>query len=540
MKATEVKLSEILSRTKAYEIPEYQRPYSWKSEHVEELMNDLYEAFESKSKEYFIGSIIVIETNDTFEVVDGQQRLTTLILVLAKLKELISNVAFKYYIQPFIMPIDPGTEKGEAKLLVRTQDRKFFEQYVLAEKHDLDEAEVLNTTQQRIIKNLDEIEKFLKGKTEESWSQFSQFLIKQVSIVFVETENFDSAYRLFNVLNARGLPLANSDLLKNTLFGQAKSESEKDSVKNSWNKLEDLVGLENLDTFLSHHRTAITGVKQEGTLFKDYKVILKEHKSSSDFCTELLKSAHNYQKIMDSKVADEEESKRLIFSLKNVSYDEWIPALLAFMNNKISDISLTEFLSSLEKITMHNWVRRWGRAKRNTVYYATIKSINAHDKGNCIIEILKNGGSKNEVSNEAFIESLANDVYGMPYATAVLLRIECEMHDDSVSKIFNKGVSVEHILPQDISDSYWAERFTPEQQKSWVHKLGNLTLLSGRKNSAAQNYDFEKKKKVYSEKHGTTSFDMTKKVCDESNWTIETLEKRQAKLLTKAAEIWSI
>lgn len=535
MKAAESTLSEILSSTKVYEIPEYQRPYSWECKHVEELMNDLYEAFENESSEYFIGSIIVIEKEKIFEVIDGQQRLTTLTLVLAKLRDLISNPLVKNGIQEKIMPIDIYSgETKKPKLLVRPQDRKFFEHYVLAGEHDLDKIDALKTTQQRMVENLVTIEEFLDGKKEEFLIKFTKYLIEQVSMVFVKTENFDSAYRLFNVLNARGLSLANSDLLKNTLFGQAKSESEKDSVKESWNKLEDLVGLENLDVFLSHHRTAIIGEKQVKTLFKDYEDILKKYTGTpSDFCSELLKSAHNYKKIIDVSVANEEKVKRLIFSLKNVSYDEWIPALLAFMNNKILDISLTEFLSSLEKITMHNWVRRWGRAKRNTVYYATIKSINTGESGDCIVAIMKSG-----VNNDEFKQSLANDVYGMPYAGAILLRIECEIHDNSASIQFN-NVSVEHILPQTMTDSYWTERFTVEQQKSWVHKLGNLTLLSGRKNSAAQNYDFEKKKDVYLSR-GISSFYLTKKVCDETNWTIETLEKRQKELLEKAAEIWNI
>jgi uncharacterized protein with ParB-like and HNH nuclease domain len=200
MKAAEFKLSEILHRTKPYKLPEYQRPYSLKSEYIEEWMNDLYEAFESKSQEYFIGSITVIETDDTFEVVDGEQHLTNLILLLAKLRDLLSNQVLKHCIQLNIMP--PDIKKP--KLLVRTQDRKFFEQYVL-DGHCLDEMDILNSTQQRMVENWDEIEKVLKGKSEDSLIKFGDFLFEQVGIIFVEIENFDSAYRFLNVLNSRSL-----------------------------------------------------------------------------------------------------------------------------------------------------------------------------------------------------------------------------------------------------------------------------------------------------------------------------------------------
>jgi uncharacterized protein with ParB-like and HNH nuclease domain len=545
MKAAESKLSQILTDKRTYEIPPYQRAYSWKVEHVNELMEDLYEAFENKSEEYFIGSIIAIETTKDicFEIVDGQQRLTTLTLILAKLRDLILDPVAKNTVQDRILPVDGLTSEPEQpRLLVRDKDREFFKQFVLmgnqAQSTDSETQIKMKENLSAIQHFFEDVEKFPQENGQKTLKEFAGYLIHKVSVVFVTTESFDSAYRLFNVLNARGLSLSNGDLLKNKLFGLAQdSETEKTAIKNSWDKLEDSIGLENFDTFLSHHRTSITGEKQVKTLFKDYEVILKEYiKKPSDFCAELLKSADNYKKIIDSKVADDEKIKRLIFSLKNVSYDEWIPALLAFMNNEIADISLTEFLSLLEKRTMHNWVLRLGRTKRNTIYYTTIKAINAGESGNKVIEILKEGAN-----NKNFLDSLSTDVYGMGYAMAVLLRIECEMQDDSVYKTFSGVISVEHILPQKMKNiAYWIERFTPEQQNLWVHKLGNLTLLSGRKNSAAQNYSFDKKKEVYLKRGKKVSFDMTKQVCDETDWTIEILKKRQKELLEKAAEIWNI
>jgi uncharacterized protein with ParB-like and HNH nuclease domain len=205
MKAAEVKLSEILRRAKPYKISEYLRPYSCKSECFEEWMNDLYKGFESKSKEYLLGSIIVIETDDTFEIVDGEQHLTNLILFLAKLRDLLSNPPLKYCIQLNIMPSNALSEDiKEPKLLVRTEDRKFFEQYVL-EGRNLDEADILNSTQQKIVDNWNKTENLLKNKSEESLMDFGVYLFERVGIIFVEIENSDSAYRFLNVLNSRPL-----------------------------------------------------------------------------------------------------------------------------------------------------------------------------------------------------------------------------------------------------------------------------------------------------------------------------------------------
>ncbi len=176
-----------------------------------------------------------------------------------------------------------------------------------------------------------------------------------------------------------------------------------------------------------------------------------------------------------------------------------------------------------------------GRGKRVTVYFRIINDINQKNSAEDIVNNIKKFAN-----NDEFVSFISGDVYGMDYAKAVLLRIEKEIVDDSVVKEFTGLISLEHVLPQSLSDPYWISRFIPEQHKLLVHKLGNLTLLSGKKNSAAQNYDFEKKKKVYLERGRKVSFDLTQDVCKESEWTEGVIKKRQEELVEKAQEIWTI
>lgn len=537
MKAEEGKITTVFADSKTYEIPKYQRPYSWTEEHTHQLLDDTYDAFKSNEREYFIGSIITIEKerDRRFEVVDGQQRLTTLNLIFAKLRDLVSASDAKNELQKRILPINVLTGTPEQpRLLMRNQEQNFSKEFILLGKPCNDKTE-LSETQLKILNNLNTIETFLRGKDEQELKYYANYLLENVYVVFVKTENFQSAYRLFNVLNARGLPLNNADLIKNKLFDLAEDEYTQNLIEEKWNELEDIIGISNLDLFLGHHRTTLKGDKQKQSLHIEYEDIIENYPGTpSSFIEDLVKSAKNYIKIVNNRF-DNSKIKRLISSLKNVSHDEWIPPLLCFTNKQILDLSFVNFLELLEKITYQNWIRRLGKTQRTTVYYNIINLINKNSPRDLIINKIKEAGN-----NEEFVSFLNGDFYGTPHDYAVLLRLEIAMQDLSVTKEFDGTISIEHVLPQKMTNDYWKQRFSELDHKSWIHKIGNLTLLSGKKNSSAQNFDFPKKKEFYNKKNLKVSFDLTKEICQEDEWNTDKVAKRQEKLTEKAKELWWI
>lgn len=537
MKAEEKSISEIFADNNSYEIPNYQRPYSWNQDNVSDLVNDINDAFENGVKEYFIGSIITIEKDvkKQFEVVDGQQRLTTITLIFSALRNLIKNETAKSELQKKILPINALTDEPEQpRLKVRKKEEMFFYDYILLGK-ELENDVDLSEIERKFINNVKTIETLLEEYDELHLKKFANYLLQNVYLVLVRTESFESAYRLFNVLNARGLALSNADLLKNLLFGRSSSLNEQKRIETYWNSLEDIITLKNIDIFLSHYRTSLKGNKAQNDLFQEYENHLKNNKiSSEDFCKNLIETAKYYIKIRKNDFEDN-NIKKIINSLLNVSYDEWFPTILAFMNNPLKDMTFGEFISIIEKITYQNWVRRLGRTKRNTVYYNLINLINK-------------GTNKNEIeskiqeltNNEEFFTILESNLYGMSYAKAVLLRLENSMQDDSVFKTYSGMISIEHILPQKATDNYWTERFSTQQITENVHKIGNLVLLSGRKNSQAQNYNFEKKKDVYLKNSEKVSFDLTKEICENDEWNIENLNSRHTQMIDNAKLLWKI
>ncbi len=205
------------------------------------------------------------------------------------------------------------------------------------------------------------------------------------------------------------------------------------------------------------------------------------------------------------------------------------------MTKPTDSMLFDEFISLIEKITYQNWVRRLGRTKRNTVYYNIINKLRGEKNADEIRQLIKEHSN-----NDEFLNLLNSNVYGMSYAKAVLLRLDTASQDNSVLKNYSGIISIEHILPQTATDKYWKSRFTEEQIIDNVHKLGNLVLLSGRKNAQAQNFPFDRKKEVYQQKNNVTSFDLTKEVCDKKEWNLDEIKKRQQKLIEITQDIWLI
>ncbi|MDC9597517.1 HNH endonuclease family protein [Xenorhabdus sp. XENO-2] len=115
-----------------------------------------------------------------------------------------------------------------------------------------------------------------------------------------------------------------------------------------------------------------------------------------------------------------------------------------------------------------------------------------------------------------------------------------EQQDESVIKTYTGRITIEHIMPQTRVNQYWIERFDVNEHASWLHKIGNLTLISGVKNSEAQNSDFDKKKSIYEKQNSKSSFDLTRDVCRVNDWNIETLCRRHNYLKKQLIKLWLV
>ncbi len=540
MKAEERTISNILTEQICYEIPPYQRPYCWKKENVQQLLEDMWEAYEAKDDEYFIGSLITIEKdrNLRYEVVDGQQRLTTLNLTFARLRDHITDAAAKAELGKRILPHNVLTGEAETpRLMLRKKDQGFFRRHVL-ESQPVPEKDrdSLDAPQHRITENLETVDEFCKDKVEQVLKLFANYVLTKVYVVFVNTDSWKSAYRMFNVLNARGLSLSNADLIKNMLFSQLGPQSrQSEELEERWLELEETVGIERLDAFFGHHRTSLKAMKARGSLHEEFQPLIKQAEGSPfDFLNVTIKSAENYMRIIESEFEDA-STLRPMRALHRVEYDEWIPPLLAYLNKPVTDLPESEYISLLEKITMQNWVRRLGRTARLTIYYQLISAIRDGKSADDIRDIFRRNAH-----NDEFLELLSGELYGKPFDAAVLLRLEEAVQDESVTKSYSGRLTIEHVLPQALKDDYWKTRFSENEHKLWLNRLGNLAMLCGTKNYRAQYYDFDRKKKIYAERNSKVSFDLTKEICDLPEWNAEIIKVRHNRLIELAKQTWMI
>ncbi|WP_306309279.1 HNH endonuclease family protein [Xenorhabdus anantnagensis] len=309
-----------------------------------------------------------------------------------------------------------------------------------------------------------------------------------------------------------------------------------------------MVGVKRLDKFLAFHKLS-EKKDRDRVLQKGFEAFIDNlekqfHGNAINMSLMLVNSAKNYTRILENDF-EHPQVKRRIVSLTNLATDEWIPPIMAFLNRmmRTEDFGWNEFsqfISAFEKVYMHGWLKKQIKSKREMVCYSSLVAINNDLSFQEIMNHINQ-----HADNKGFIASLDADLYEprpnqVNLIKAILLRLDMEQQDESVIKTYTGRITIEHIMPQTRVNQYWIERFDVNEHASWLHKIGNLTLISGVKNSEAQNSDFDKKKSIYEKQNSKSSFDLTRDVCRVNDWNIETLCRRHNYLKKQLIKLWLV
>jgi len=299
--ATEKALFKIFSNDFAFAIPPYQRPYAWTIDQTGELLSDIL-AFLGNGSEsiteinpYFLGSIVLIEGENApeFDVVDGQQRLTTLTILLAALRTLM-NSDYATEITDYIY------EKGKKslgtpnryRLRLRERDEEFFRYYIQDERgldslFQLDKAQ-LTDSQKNIQANTKYLSDELSKLPDQQRPRLLEYLMTRCFLVVVSTRDIDSAYRIFSVLNARGLDLGLTDLLKSEVIGAIPENQQKKYTK-IWEEEEVDLGRDAFQDLFSHIRMIYRKAKLRESALNEFRKFIQPQKEPQKFIDEVLR-----------------------------------------------------------------------------------------------------------------------------------------------------------------------------------------------------------------------------------------------------------
>lgn len=560
IRGAEYPLKKIFSDDFVFTIPLYQRAYAWTTEESEELFQDLMRAmngFENSIDDlppYFLGSIVLIKGDEPVsEVVDGQQRLTTLTMLLSALRSL-SNSKYIEGLTYFLCEkgnIVTGTPT-RYRLRLREKDVHFFQKHIqdeggVEELKNLQDAQ-LTESQRNIRDNTLGFIRELQKLSENQLANFTQFVINRcfLIVVSVSSPDLDSVYRIFSVLNSRGLNLSYPDILKADIISAIPTD-KRDIYADRWENIESALGTEIFEELFYDLRTISSRARRRKGMIEEFHEFVYPRYSNplapQDFIDKTLEPyARALNNIIKANYqGDFSREINTIFNWLNyLDHGRWIPpALSYFVQRWRQPREVLRFLIDLERLVISFMLCKVPPYKRIDQY---CELLNAIHEG----KDLYSTSSPLQLTQRECSETLRvleGNIYFLHYVCRyVLLRLDTYMTDEPASHDLEK-ISVEHVLPQRPSaDSKWLQLFpTRELREKCTHRLANLVLLSRGKNIAAENYDFDLKKQKYFFMNGqSTPFVLTNQLRGYHEWTPAAIEQRQVQLISRLKQLWRL
>lgn len=552
----EYPLSKIFSKEFEFFIPGYQRPYAWTEKEVGELFDDLYDAFSRGDDEsYFLGSIVLIKDKDhpEAEVIDGQQRLTTLTMLLAVVSPYVRDKETwnKYLIEKG--NIYEGISE-KPRVCLRERDRAFFEKYIqkvqLKKLYELSDIDLEDESQKLIKDNCrllaDKLEEYFKDHSQ--IENFGIFIINRAYLIAVSTPDKNAAFKIFSIMNDRGMNLLPIDIIKAEVIGNIAEEKQEEYTE-KWEKMEDRLKRQAFNDLIIHTRMIFAKTKARENILDEFKESVQKNFSPEKLIDDVLTPyADAYARLIRrdySAASHADEINSMLFWLNKIDNSDWMPTAIKFFAEKRTESDyILWFVEKYERLVAFLYITASDRRKRIERYRVILEEME-RIPGHCLEEPLESIELSDDEKKE-FIDALNGEIYKMSAQRRnyIILRLNCFLSDgankfDADPKI----LTIEHVLPQTIKQgSEWEKNWpAPEVREQWLNRIANLVPLTKKKNSAAQNYDFDKKKEIYfSEKNGVTTYPMTTQVIRYKAWLPEMMPERQDMLIGVFKEKWGL
>jgi uncharacterized protein with ParB-like and HNH nuclease domain len=569
---TETEDLNTILQTYQYEIPQFQRNYSWEKEHVEDFWNDAWDTINENNNNYYFGPMILVKTNQssTFKIVDGQQRITTLSILISVIRDIATktgNIDVHANTIMYLM----NSLKRIPSLKLNNNNNEYYKDFILRDM-DPEEKIKLRTTNQ-YEKNLYNSYKLLFVKIKEQYlgDKKKKFSTEHKDLTF-DIEDFlakvlfnfkifkiilideDEASKLFATINARGLNLSISDLIKNYIFSKSTKEHQ-ESNQEVWQYVVNTLG-ENIkmDKYLQHHFICWKQNVKEQKLYSSIEKEIRNPTNVKDYLKSLKHHCKIYSNMMSSN-----ETQFVNKHLKELFLDLQNDSAQPFILNAIEKWGKTsKEVDEISKICLDIHFRAktiGGRSAKEIVdaFAEAAESIrglpplikNVKEivdgketivKKEILVDIsyIRKIFHQIDFTDTEFLELLKIKDFSAKNAKYFLSKIE--RHRPAASgtagKTVDRTITLEHIMPQNENADGWEHM--KEQHDEFLWKIGNLTLLHTTPNSSEKDNPFEKKKKAYA---GSDML-ITKYLEKKDDWDDVEISSRSKDLASDAPVIW--
>lgn len=519
-----------------YQVPDYQRPYSWDEDNINDLVDDLITSYENSIDDnYFCGSIVLVknERDKRYDIIDGQQRITSFTILACVLRDVLSDrkESDNEVKQLLDKSIDYKVD-GESKLKFLTDTSR-----VNDFRKVLETSEKVENNSNRYLRNYFHFKKNDQLKLE-SIESFISWLYEKVVLTVIMCPSQDIAIQIFDVLNNRGMPLSPIDILKSSLMRNISLDENKEEFKNTWSTM--LSDIESNDFTIDNILTSYLYFKKAANpktrLDKELIEIFKKENINS------LKAVGEMKDFSEAYIKLFKKHDKYLYCLRYLRHS-------IYWNSILSTAIFTRYqhFDELKKLLLafyyQNWIAGSTIARTKQTSFNILQAVKKNEDIATIEKLMTDKLKEYNISDSFRKNVSSNLVYNQKWAKPLLLLVEYYWQDNSSFSFIkmDKQLHLEHILPIEYEEYGWDKLFNEEERFKWTNSLSNLTLLSDRKNKQAQNFSFEKKKEAYGLKDSViTAFRTTQEVFDKPKWTVEELEKRKERIVRKIKQIVDI
>jgi len=552
-----VTLNDIFANGKRYEVPEFQRDYSWEEEQWGDLWDDILAIKENRTEVHYMGAIVLQDfENKNFNIIDGQQRLASLSLIalaiIKRLSDLIESEQedtenterIEKLKEQYIGKRDAVSLRYSNKLQLNENNESFYRSFLVQLRDPINihresaSNKLLYKAFNYFYEKVKEV--FVSKQNGELLADFLQNQIAE-KLLFIQivVKNDLHAYTVFETLNSRGIELSISDLLKNYLLSiTAQSSEDKRQAKEQWQRIIQITDLDKFPTFLRYFWHSRYEIVRKEQLFKALQKSVKTKEDTFELLDDLEKYAAVYAALKnpnDDLWQGNKGIRTRITELKLFGVTQPYPLILEsyfkFPLSQFEDIlRFCSVIAFRYNVIGNLDPKRQELAFHNASKKLFIGTINSTSQ---VAQELKNIYLSDERFLNLFLTKQVNTKSKKKLARYILYSIENQIAETD-RNFEDETATIEHILPEN-PPLDWEASFSLEEQESYIYRLGNLTLLESAKNNDCGTRPFEEKQVIYQQSH----YKMTKDI-NYQEWTASQVRLRQEKLAKIATTKWKI